>query len=204
MSLAFSFKNTIRTHVVSNRDRCKLGDIGVYLIPCKDCNRRYVGETGRNLEVRLEEHKRACRLGLTNSMVAKHTLEIDHRINWKESSIIYRSGSIGKRRVVEGAVINLIDTFDNNKSFTQEDIFINRLVCQSTKINFHELNAAPSAQVVSLSPAQALAITANAGAEAEVDQHPSNLQVSRESQEALALRRSARIASRNNPTNGVT
>ena len=213
VTLTFKYKNTIRSQVVSNTDRSKIGNSGVYLIPCKDCSSRYVGETGRNLEVRLEEHKRACRLGLENSMVAKHALEISHRINWNQSSIIYKSSNIGKRRVVEGAVINMIETFENNKSFTQEDKFINRLVCQSVRINIDHLNAAPSAQVVSLSPAQALAVTANAGAENAV-QHPDEHLGSQEDEDvpinlrhdstAPALKRSRRLLNRQNPSRGVT
>ena len=85
VTLTFKYKNTIRSQVVSNTDRSNIGNIGVYLIPCKDCSSRYVGETGRNLEVRIEEHKRACRIGLENSVVARHALDASHRIDWNNS-----------------------------------------------------------------------------------------------------------------------
>ena len=33
-------------------------DAGFYCIPCKDCKLKYIGETSRNLHVRLKELKR--------------------------------------------------------------------------------------------------------------------------------------------------
>ena len=91
----------------------------------------YFGETGMSLEVRIEEHKRACRLGSENNMIAKHSWEMDHRINWKDSKIIYKENNVGKRRVVEGAFIGICNTFENNKAFTHEDKMTNLLILKS-------------------------------------------------------------------------
>ena len=60
---------------------------------------------------------------------------MNHRINWSASNIIYKHNNVGMRRVVEDALICLLKTFDNNKSFTQESISINKLVCLGAKIN---------------------------------------------------------------------
>ena len=106
-------------------------DIGVYSIPCKNCNLRYIGESGRGLSIRINEHKSACRRGQENNMVAKHAWEMNHQIDWDNAKVIYKSNSIGKRRVVEGALTGLLNTFDNNKAFTSEDPITNRLIIQS-------------------------------------------------------------------------
>jgi hypothetical protein len=46
---------------------------GVYRIPC-ECGLVYIGETGRNLSVRLKEHKTNCeKAEQDKSAVAKHT-----------------------------------------------------------------------------------------------------------------------------------
>ena len=34
----------------------------IYRVPCQDCPKVYIGETGRKLDTRLTEHKRHCRL----------------------------------------------------------------------------------------------------------------------------------------------
>ena len=58
---------------------------GVYRIPC-ECGLVYIGETGRNLSVRLKEHKTNCeKAEQDKSAVAKHTWTYDHRMTtaWK-------------------------------------------------------------------------------------------------------------------------
>jgi predicted GIY-YIG superfamily endonuclease len=59
---------------------------GVYRIPC-ECGLVYIGETGRNLSVRLKEHKTNCETAKQDkSAVAKHTWTYDHRIKWDEAT----------------------------------------------------------------------------------------------------------------------
>ena len=63
---------------------------GVYRIPC-ECDLVYIGETGRNLSLRLKEHKTNCeKAELEKSAVAKHSWTNDHRIKWNEASILAR------------------------------------------------------------------------------------------------------------------
>jgi hypothetical protein len=46
----------------------------------------YIGETGRNLSVRLKEHKTNCeKAEQDKSAVAKHTWTYDHRIELDEA-----------------------------------------------------------------------------------------------------------------------
>ena len=171
--LAFSYNNTISSTLVSNKDKNRTKrKAGVYRIPCKDCDKSYFGETGRNLETRIEEHKRACRLGHNNSMVAKHTIDVGHRIDWNKTDILYYNNNVGKRRVLEGALINLCQTIENNKSFTQEDRITNFLVCKTLRIEMSIISGTPTARVPLLSPSQVLAVDdslstgSNAGADA--------------------------------------
>ena len=121
--------------ILNNEGKSKT-NIGVYSVPCKDCNSMYFGETGRSLEVRIEEHKRAM-LGSENNMIAKHTWEKDHSINWKDSKIIYQNSNVGKRRIIEGPLIGICNTFKNNKAFTQEDEITNLLILKSNEIDIN-------------------------------------------------------------------
>ena len=121
------------------------------MVPCKDCNSMHFGETGRSLEVRIEEHKRACRIDSENNMIAKHSWEKDHRINWKDSKIIYKESNVGKRRVLEGALIGICHTFKNNNGFTQEDKITNLLILKSIEIDINSFGITPTAGAFSLS-----------------------------------------------------
>ena len=55
-----------------------------------ECGLVYIGETGRNLSVRLKEHKTNCeKAEQDKSAVAKHTWTYDHRIKWNEATIFF-------------------------------------------------------------------------------------------------------------------
>ena len=107
---------------------------GVYCIPCAQCQACYIGETGRSLSVRLEEHRLACRLGNNYNAIATHSLGYDHQISFSSARIVYNSNNINVRKIAEGALISLNSTFKNNKGSTQEDRFINFNICEILKI----------------------------------------------------------------------
>ena len=70
---------------------------------------------------------------MENSAVAAHSLDLDHRIAFKNSKIIYKDTDIGRRRIVEGAIIHCIETFKNNKSFNDEDDIISHTIFDFVK-----------------------------------------------------------------------
>ena len=132
-NITFEYKNTLKNKFVRNSTSDRTNeDRGVYIVPCKDCPLVYVGETGRNISTRIEEHKQACRKGNPNSAIATHSLE--HRVNFNDAKIICQSNSITKRRVIEGAIIHTVDTFPGNKAFSQEDYFTSKFICKESRI----------------------------------------------------------------------
>ena len=60
----------------------------VYRVPCMDCNRSYIGETGKNLKKRLVEHKAAVKRGDMKNGIAVHAWEQQHRVNWDEANVL--------------------------------------------------------------------------------------------------------------------
>ena len=73
----------------------------VYKIHCNDCDRKYIGETGRNLTTRLSEHQRDIRNSKEQSPVFQHVRDNDHNFNFSEPEIIHRSANIFVRRKLE-------------------------------------------------------------------------------------------------------
>ena len=61
----------------------------VYCIPCGSCPRVYIGQTGRTMEHRLKEHKRALTSGnIAQSAIAEHAVDRMHKINRKEAAVV--------------------------------------------------------------------------------------------------------------------
>jgi len=71
--------------VKSARPELKKKEV-VYEVPCMDCDSKYIGETGRNLQKRLMEHKAAVRNGDRKNGIAVHLQDHDHRVNWGAAS----------------------------------------------------------------------------------------------------------------------
>ena len=61
----------------------------VYSIPCAECPRTYIGQTGRSLDLRLQEHRRALKnADVAASAVAEHLFETGHRFDLSKASVI--------------------------------------------------------------------------------------------------------------------
>ena len=79
----------------------------VYKIKCCDCPATYVGETGRNLNTRLTEHRRATKNGDNKNNIAEHHLQTDHRIDWDSAECISLSTDYYQRLTLESWFTNL-------------------------------------------------------------------------------------------------
>ena len=78
----------------------------MYKVPCANCDKTYIGETGRKFEVRLQEHRtevesksgrtftrslRASSLTEHNtSALTDHATQENHVINWSQATVIDR------------------------------------------------------------------------------------------------------------------
>lgn len=61
----------------------------VYSIPCAECPRAYIGQTGRSLGHRLQEHRRALKNGdLAASALAEHVFSCDHQVDLSKAVVI--------------------------------------------------------------------------------------------------------------------
>ena len=60
----------------------------VYKIPCLNCDKCYIGETNREKETRMKEHKADIRKHTESSNVAKHANEEKHSFNFTQSETI--------------------------------------------------------------------------------------------------------------------
>ena len=79
----------------------------VYKVSCKDCDKFYIGETGRKLHVRINEHKRDARNKTGNmSGLSQHIVQYNHTVDWDNVEILYRENNFRRRKFKEAIAIN--------------------------------------------------------------------------------------------------
>ena len=94
--------NTIRSHLVHPKDKSdpnKRAGI-VYDIRCGTCDQHYIGETGRPMNKRMDEHRK-----LNNSAVFEHCSQTGHSIDWPATRVLDKEPHEYKRKVKEAIKI---------------------------------------------------------------------------------------------------
>ena len=98
---------TLKSVLVHTKDKWEKEDLTecVYKVPCANCDKTYIGETGRKFGVRLHEHKtevesktgrtfrslRASSLTEHNkSTLTDHATQENYVINWSQATVIDR------------------------------------------------------------------------------------------------------------------
>jgi len=79
IQIAFQTKHTIGKLLQNHhKTRNKFQNNGVYELACPDCNKRYIGQTGRPFAIRFKEHERDFQNNCKKSLFAKHLIEQQH------------------------------------------------------------------------------------------------------------------------------
>ena len=95
---------------VKDRDEPNNRQGAVYKVKCSDCQASYIGETGRNLNTRLTEHKRATRNGDVNNHISGHHRLTNHKIDWDSAECLTYSTNYFQRLTLESWYTNLEQT----------------------------------------------------------------------------------------------
>ena len=77
----------------------------VYEVPCADCNKVYIGETGINLKMRLKECRYAVKRQDEKNGIAVHTQESGHSVNCEAARVRMNEEHITRRKVLESILI---------------------------------------------------------------------------------------------------
>ena len=90
---------------------------GVYSVPCKDCERMYIGETFRGLNTRLREHKYDMRCYNENNAIVMHRFDTGHTADWDNAKMIKYERDVLVRRCFESSYISTCKNFNQNNGF---------------------------------------------------------------------------------------
>ena len=78
-------------HLVHPKDTAPRDQqVGVgYQIPCSDCPKVYIGQSGRTLKHRVSEHRRALQSGdVAASALAEHTWSTGHHVDLSKAEVV--------------------------------------------------------------------------------------------------------------------
>ena len=128
-NLVFKYENKLSHNLVKNKPKVN-HESGVYKIPCKSCEKSYIGETGRTLTKRIEEHKKDIEKQKPDSGVAEHIRDTDHFFDFKKAKIVYPSKNTLKRHIVESTLIASLkkseETCNLNLGFAPHNVFLTK------------------------------------------------------------------------------
>ena len=83
----------LRSYFTKHKDKTasKQTKNAIYMIPCRDCPQRYIGQTSKKIETRTTEHKNAIKRYDYKSLPAAHTYDNCHTFNWTETELLGRA-----------------------------------------------------------------------------------------------------------------
>ena len=85
----------------------------VYELPCADCTNIYIGETGRNLRMRLKEHQYVVKRKDNNNGIAVHAQQSGHNVDLEAAKVRASEGHLIKRKMMEAILIQESSNTDN-------------------------------------------------------------------------------------------
>jgi hypothetical protein len=102
--------HTLRSKLCSVKDRREQMDRNgvVYKIKCKQCDAEYIGETGKEMNKRITEHKNAVRRKDPLSAIYQHMRTTHHEMDWDGSVVLGQHPNSQRRQIIEASY-----TFNN-------------------------------------------------------------------------------------------
>ena len=103
-NLVFRHSNKLKSQLNNNKPPSTTPS-GVYKIDCKSCDKCYIGETGRDLNIRIKEHKYDVKKSKPESGIANHHIETGHKFNFSNARIVYPCNNKKNMLIVESSLI---------------------------------------------------------------------------------------------------
>ncbi|MEL7523226.1 MAG: GIY-YIG nuclease family protein, partial [Cyanobacteria bacterium J06553_1] len=114
VDILFTYPNTLRKCLIKNNTRIVPFDSapGIYEIPCGACPKKYIGETGRTLAKRLQEHKRDVKTGKESNACFIHLRDEGHVIDWSNAKMRHKASNVYERKILESFLIQKTPNFN--------------------------------------------------------------------------------------------
>ena len=108
--------HTLESILSKPKDRIKIverSDV-VYKIPCSNCDMCYIGETSKQVKVRVEEHRKNITQHHQPSLIYQHIAQEHHDMNWNNVSILNKHQNTYSRKFLEACHTQVTPLSFNN------------------------------------------------------------------------------------------
>ena len=107
INVAFEYKNTLKSFLISNRPQ-ETEKSSLYMVPCgtTGCKMWYIGQSGKELQVRLRQHQYSVRTNQNNNAISNHANSLGHAINWGGTTSIMDNLTYQQRQIIESCLIS--------------------------------------------------------------------------------------------------
>ena len=100
-----SLKNMFVRNITTSLEKQKQSGV-VYRVTCGDCGSQYVGETGRSLETRMDEHRQDAEGEVEKiSGLSEHLRQTMHKANFYDVDFLNKESNFIKRKFKEAIAI---------------------------------------------------------------------------------------------------
>ena len=139
LKISLKYENTIGKLLTQNNKNTnfnKFNKSGVYQLTCQDCNKKYIGQTGRPFYVGFQEHFCDFKYGNGKSKFAKHLLDNRHSIALMENIMevlhINKKGNM-MNTMERFHIYNItkLDNLINDKGTVKQNIIFDAVIQRS-------------------------------------------------------------------------
>ncbi len=141
INVAHKPTHKLRSYFTKHKDKTTTTETknAIYMIPCRDCPQRYIGQTSKKIETRITEHKNAIKRHDLRSPAA-HTYDNCHTFNWTETQLLGRAQTKHAREFKEAWYSTDSNTINRHIDIPTIYLQLKTLYRSSTNIDVNMTN----------------------------------------------------------------
>ena len=93
----------------------------------------YWYQTGRDFETRIRDNKASFNNSYSKSATLDHSIATNHKIDFNSSKLVYKSGDLSRRLVVESSLIKAIPNYNNTQGVCSIDNLSSKIILSSNR-----------------------------------------------------------------------
>ena len=101
--IAWKYEHKLTRYLPNIKDKEPLMNStnNIYFLPCRDCDKVYIGESRQNLRKRMQQHDYNITKKLDKTALDHHCSDNDHKANFDEVKSLGREAITYKRKIKE-------------------------------------------------------------------------------------------------------